>query len=254
MDDRVGSAKIGGAAMVRSGPIMTVLGAAALSHGINDLLQSLIPAIYPLLKQEFALSFGQIGLITLAFQLTASLLQPFVGLYTDQRPQPYSLPIGMAVTLSGCCCSPWRRASAHPAGGGAGRRRLVDLPSRGVARRPHGLRRPHGFAQSLFQVGGNAGSALGPLLAAFIVRAARPGQHRLVLARGAARHRRARPRRRAGTARTASRAGKRKAAPRSGRRRLPRRKVDRRVADAGCCWSSRSTSTWPASPATTPST
>ena len=149
---------------------MTVLGAAALSHGINDLLQSLIPAVYPLLKQEFALSFGQIGLITLVFQLTASLLQPFVGLYTDHRPMPYSLPIGMTVTLSGLVL-----LAMAPSFGvilvaaalvGVGSSIFHPEASR-VARLASGGR--YGFAQSLFQVGGNGGTAFGPLLAAFIV-------------------------------------------------------------------------------------
>ncbi len=173
MDERVGGpnvAGVGAAAMARSGPIMTVLGAAALSHGINDLLQSLIPAVYPLLKQEFALSFGQIGLITLVFQLTASLLQPFVGLYTDHRPMPYSLPIGMTVTLSGLVL-----LAMAPSFGvilvaaalvGVGSSIFHPEASR-VARLASGGR--YGFAQSLFQVGGNGGTAFGPLLAAFIV-------------------------------------------------------------------------------------
>ena len=79
----------------------TVLGAISVCHLLNDMVQSLLPAIYPILKQSFALDFGQIGLITLTFQLTASLLQPVVGLYTDRTPQPYSLPLGMAFTLAG---------------------------------------------------------------------------------------------------------------------------------------------------------
>jgi MFS transporter, FSR family, fosmidomycin resistance protein len=173
MDDRVGGAKVagvGGSAMARSGPVMTVLGAAALSHGINDLLQSLIPAVYPLLKQEFALSFGQIGLITLVFQLTASLLQPFVGLYTDHRPQPFSLPIGMAVTLSGlvllAVAPNFGLILVAAALVGVGSSIFHPEASR-VARLASGGR--YGFAQSLFQVGGNGGTAFGPLLAAFII-------------------------------------------------------------------------------------
>ncbi len=172
MDDRVGGASVAGmgAARARSGPIMSVLGAAALSHGINDLLQSLLPAVYPLLKQEFALSFGQIGLITLVFQLTASLLQPFVGLYTDHRPKPYSLPIGMAVTLSGLvllALAPNFGLILLAAGlVGVGSSIFHPEASR-VARLASGGR--YGFAQSLFQVGGNGGTAFGPLLAAFII-------------------------------------------------------------------------------------
>lgn len=173
MDDRVTGATVAGparAAAPRLRPVMAVLGAAALSHGMNDLLQSLIPAVYPVLKQEFALSFGQIGLITLVFQLTASLLQPFVGLYTDHRPLPYSLPVGMAVTLSGLlllATAPSFELILVAAGlVGVGSSIFHPEASR-VARLASGGR--YGFAQSLFQVGGNGGTALGPLLAAFIV-------------------------------------------------------------------------------------
>lgn len=171
MDDRVNRAAIGlspSAMMAR--PTALVLGAISLSHGLNDLVQSLIPAVYPLLKQEFALDFGQIGLITLMFQMTASLLQPFVGLYTDHRPMPFSLAIGMAITLVGLLL-----LSAAPSFGvilaaaalvGIGSSVFHPEASR-VARLASGGR--FGFAQSLFQVGGNGGSALGPLLAAFVV-------------------------------------------------------------------------------------
>ena len=173
MDDRVTGATVAGVARPaapRLRPVMAVLGAAALSHGMNDLLQSLIPAVYPVLKQEFALSFGQIGLITLVFQLTASLLQPFVGLYTDHRPLPYSLPVGMAVTLSGLLLL--ATAPSFPvilvAAGLVGVGSSIFHPEASrVARLASGGR--YGFAQSLFQVGGNGGTALGPLLAAFIV-------------------------------------------------------------------------------------
>ncbi|RYB02883.1 MFS transporter [Lichenibacterium ramalinae] len=173
MDDRVTGATVAGtgrAPVPRLKPVMAVLGAAALSHGMNDLLQSLIPAVYPILKQEFTLSFGQIGLITLVFQLTASLLQPFVGLYTDHRPLPYSLPVGMAVTLSGLlllAMAPSFEVILLAAGlVGVGSSIFHPEASR-VARLASGGR--YGFAQSLFQVGGNGGTALGPLLAAFIV-------------------------------------------------------------------------------------
>lgn len=157
-------------AVARTGPTALVLGAVSLSHTLNDLIQSLIPAVYPVLKTEFALDFGQIGLITLVFQLTASLLQPFVGLYTDHRPQPYSLPVGMVVTLAGLLL-----LSVAPSFGvillaaalvGIGSSVFHPEASR-VARLASGGR--FGFAQSLFQVGGNGGTALGPLLAAFIV-------------------------------------------------------------------------------------
>ncbi len=134
------------------------------------MIQSLIPAIYPILKSSFHLDFSQIGLITLTYQLTASLLQPFVGLYTDRRPHPYSLPIGMTFTLIGLLM-----LSLAPsfgmlllAGSLVGMGSSVFHPeSSRVARLASGGQ--HGLAQSLFQVGGNAGTALGPLLAAFIV-------------------------------------------------------------------------------------
>ena len=129
-------------------------------------MQALLPAIYPILKSGFRLSFGQIGLLTLAFNVTASLLQPLVGLFTDRRPQPYSLPFGMGCTLLGSghaglraelspCCSPAQRCSGSGAQSSIRNRRA----SRGWP--PAGA---HGLAQSLFQVGGNVGHALGPLL------------------------------------------------------------------------------------------
>ena len=133
-------------------------------------MQALLPAIYPMLKSGFTLSFGQIGLLTLIFQVTASLLQPMVGLYTDRRPQPYSLPLGMAcslvgmVTLAFAPSFPALLAGAALLGIGSSifhpkSSRLARLASGGA----------HGFAQSFFQVGGHVGSALGPLLAAFVV-------------------------------------------------------------------------------------
>ncbi|WP_420909637.1 MFS transporter [Kaistia nematophila] len=137
---------------------------------LNDLMQSVIPAIYPILKTEFALSFGQIGLIQLAFQLTASILQPVVGIYTDKHPQPFSLAVGMGVTLCGLLMV--SMANTYPmllvavALIGMGSSIFHPEASR-VARMASGGR--HGFAQSLFQVGGNFGSAIGPLLAAVIV-------------------------------------------------------------------------------------
>ncbi|WP_442907370.1 MFS transporter [Kaistia sp. MMO-174] len=137
---------------------------------LNDLMQSVIPAIYPILKTEFALSFGQIGLIQLAFQLTASILQPVVGIYTDKHPQPFSLAVGMGVTLCGLLMV--SMANTYPmlllavAMIGMGSSIFHPEASR-VARMASGGR--HGFAQSLFQVGGNFGSAIGPLLAAVIV-------------------------------------------------------------------------------------
>ncbi len=148
----------------------TILGAITFCHLLNDTMQSLLPAIYPTLKQNYGLSFGQIGLITLTFQSTASLLQPFVGLYTDRRPQPYSLAIGMGFSLLGLLLL--SVAGSFPAllvaAGMVGLGSSVFHPeSSRVARMASGGR--HGLAQSLFQVGGNAGSAIGPLLAAFVV-------------------------------------------------------------------------------------
>ncbi len=137
---------------------------------LNDLMQSLIPAIYPVLKTQLALSFSQIGLITFVFQGTASLLQPLVGIYTDRRPLPYSLVFGMGLTLCGLVLL--ARAPSFPVVLAAvaliGMGSSVFHPESSRIARLAAGRRP-GFAQSVFQVGGNAGSALGPLLAAFIV-------------------------------------------------------------------------------------
>ncbi len=147
-----------------------VLVGLSVSHLLNDTIQSLIAAIYPLLKDAYSLSFTQIGLITLAFQLTASLLQPFVGLYTDSRPQPFSLPVGMVASLAGLLllsvAADFTTILIAAALVGVGSSVFHPEASR-IARLASGGR--HGFAQSLFQVGGNAGTALGPLLAAFIV-------------------------------------------------------------------------------------
>ncbi len=147
-----------------------VLGAISFSHFLNDMLQSLIVAIYPLIKGNYHLSFAQIGLMTLTYQCTASLLQPLVGIVTDKRPMPYSLVAGMGATLSGLLLL----ANAHSfalllfAAALIGTGSSIFHPeSSRVARMASGGR--HGLAQSLFQVGGNAGSATGPLLAAWIV-------------------------------------------------------------------------------------
>jgi FSR family fosmidomycin resistance protein-like MFS transporter len=149
---------------------VAVLAALSVSHFLNDMMQSLLPAIYPMLKSSFSLDFGQIGLITFVYQITASLLQPLVGYYTDRRPQPYSLPIGMGFTLVGLALL--SAASSFPlillAAALIGTGSSIFHPeSSRVARMASGGR--HGLAQSVFQVGGNAGSAVGPLLAAFIV-------------------------------------------------------------------------------------
>lgn len=152
------------------GFLLPVVGGAALAHLLNDLLQAMLPAIFPLLKQNFALSFGQIGIIGLVYQVTASLLQPWVGLYTDKRPLPYLLPSGMGMTLIGIALL--ATAGSYPmllvaaAVVGVGSATFHPEASR-IARLASGGR--FGTAQSTFQVGGNTGSAIGPLLAAAIV-------------------------------------------------------------------------------------
>jgi FSR family fosmidomycin resistance protein-like MFS transporter len=152
------------------GTAYVVLFAISFCHLLNDTMQALLPALYPVLKSAFDLDFGQIGLITLTFQLTASLLQPAVGLYTDHRPQPYSLVAGMGLSLAGLLVLsiapsyPLLLLSAALVGMGSA---VFHPESSRVARMASGGR--HGFAQSLFQVGGNTGSAIGPLLAAFVV-------------------------------------------------------------------------------------
>jgi FSR family fosmidomycin resistance protein-like MFS transporter len=147
-----------------------VLGAISFSHLLNDMMQSLLPAIYPVLKSRYGLSFGQVGAITQVNQLTASVLQPVVGHVTDRRPLPFSLPAGMGFTLLGLLMLSLAGSYAAllfaVALVGIGSSIFHPESSR-VARLASGGR--HGFAQSVFQVGGNAGSALGPLLAAFVV-------------------------------------------------------------------------------------
>jgi FSR family fosmidomycin resistance protein-like MFS transporter len=148
----------------------TDLAAISFCHFLNDMMQALLPAMYPMLKQDFALDFGQVGLITLTFQLTASLLQPVIGHYTDHRPQPYSLMTGMTFTLAGlillsiAATFPMVLLSAGLVGLGSA---VFHPESSRVARMASGGQ--HGLAQSVFQVGGNAGSAVGPLAAAFVV-------------------------------------------------------------------------------------
>lgn len=147
-----------------------VLGAISVAHLMNDMIQSILLAIYPMLKDSFSLSFAQIGLITLVYQLAASLLQPFIGFYTDRNPKPYSLPVGMGFTLAGLLLlsvAPsfgWLLVAAVLVGTGSS---VFHPESSRVARMASGGR--HGLAQSLFQVGGNMGSALGPLLAALFI-------------------------------------------------------------------------------------
>lgn len=151
-------------------PAFGILGAISSAHMVNDMMQSLILAMYPILKGDFALSFAQIGLITLTYQLTASLLQPLVGLVTDRRPKPYSLPLGMLSTLTGLLLLAFAPtyamllAAAALIGIGSS---IFHPESSRIARLASGGQ--HGFAQSVFQVGGNMGTAIGPLLAAAVI-------------------------------------------------------------------------------------
>jgi FSR family fosmidomycin resistance protein-like MFS transporter len=147
-----------------------ILAAISFCHMLNDMMQSLLPAMYPMLKDTYQLSFGQIGLLTFTFQFTASLLQPVIGAYADRRPRPYSLAVGMGFTLAGLVLLAYAGSYALLLCGAAliGTGSSVFHPeSSRVARMASGGR--HGLAQSVFQVGGNFGSAAGPLLAAFIV-------------------------------------------------------------------------------------
>ncbi|MGL3820183.1 MFS transporter [Sphingopyxis sp. R3-92] len=150
--------------------VVQIVGAVAFAHLLNDLIQAVLPAIYPMLKDKYHLSFGEIGWIALVYQFTASLLQPCVGLYTDKRPLPYLLPLGMFVTLAGVG---WLAAAgSYPslilasAVIGVGSATFHPEASR-VARMASGGR--FGTAQSAFQVGGNTGSALGPIIASAII-------------------------------------------------------------------------------------
>jgi len=159
--------------------VFPILVAISISHLLNDTMQSLIPSTYPILKKSLHLDFGQLGLVTFCFQLTASLLQPFVGLYTDKKPQPYSLAIGMCFTLAGLVLLsqaanfPMVLVSVALVGVGSS---IFHPEASRLAYLASGGRR--GMAQSLFQVGGNAGSSLGPLLAAQII--APYGQSRII--------------------------------------------------------------------------
>jgi MFS transporter, FSR family, fosmidomycin resistance protein len=152
------------------GTVFPVLLSISFSHLLNDTIQSLIPSIYPLVKASFHLSFSQVGLITLTFQLAASLLQPFVGYYTDKKPQPFSLATGMSFTLAGLILLAfaqsfhWLLVSVAMIGIGSS---VFHPEASKVAYMASGGRR--GLAQSIFQVGGNAGSSMGPLLAALVV-------------------------------------------------------------------------------------
>jgi FSR family fosmidomycin resistance protein-like MFS transporter len=153
-----------------SQPQFKVLGALSFSHMLNDTMQSLLLAMYPLFKGEFSLNFAQIGLITLTYQVTASLLQPLIGLYSDRNPRPYSLAGGMCLTLAGLITLAWAGsfgtvlAAAALVGSGSS---VFHPESSRIARLASGGQ--HGLAQSIFQIGGNTGSAIGPLLAAWII-------------------------------------------------------------------------------------
>lgn len=158
---------------------MGILFALSACHLLNDTIQALLPAIYPLLKTSFDLNFTQIGLITLTFQMVGSIFQPVIGAYTDRHPKPYSLVVGMGITLVGLialAAAPSYSAvlvAAAMVGMGSA---IFHPESSRMARLASGGR--HGFAQSLFQVGGNAGTALGPLLAACII--TRYGRHHIL--------------------------------------------------------------------------
>ncbi len=150
--------------------VFPILFAISFSHLLNDTIQSLIPAIYPLVKENYNLNFSQIGLITLTFQMAASLFQPFVGLYTDKKPQPYSLAVGMSFTLIGLVTLSMSTSfyfmllSVALIGTGSS---IFHPEASRMAHAASGGRR--GLAQSIFQLGGNAGSSIGPLLAAWII-------------------------------------------------------------------------------------
>ena len=150
--------------------VFPVLWAVSLCHLLNDMTQALLPAVYPILRGNLDLSFAQVGFLTFVYQVTASLLQPFIGLYTDRRPMPYSLPFGMASSMAGLLTIAFAPSYAMLLAGsmllGLGSSIFHPKSSR-IARLASGG--SHGLAQSLFQVGGNFGSALGPLAAAFIV-------------------------------------------------------------------------------------
>src|SRR5580658_2517806 len=155
---------------IAEGTAFSIILALSFSHMLNDMMQSLIPALYPMIKGSYGLSFVQIGLMTTAMQVTSSMLQPLVGMAADRRPQPYSLAVGMGATLSGLLLLGYAGTYVTLLLGSA----LVGIGSAvfhpeasRVARLASGGR--HGLAQSLFQVGGNFGSASGPILAAFIV-------------------------------------------------------------------------------------
>jgi MFS transporter, FSR family, fosmidomycin resistance protein len=162
--------QVAAAKAASSGPAYAVIGGLSFSHFLNDTMQSLIPSVYPILKANYALDFAQIGLITMAFQFTTSLLQPVVGIFTDRKAQPYSLAIGMFFTFAGLIMLSvasqfaFILLAAATVGFGSA---VFHPESARIARLASGGR--YGFAQAVFQVGGNLGTAVGPLLAAAII-------------------------------------------------------------------------------------
>jgi FSR family fosmidomycin resistance protein-like MFS transporter len=170
MDTKFNEEQLASSPKTAQKTVLAILFSISFCHLLNDTIQSLIPAIYPILKTSFQLSFTQVGLITLTFQLTASILQPFVGLYTDHHPKPFSLAVGMGLSLIGLVMFslaanfPMLLVSAGMVGMGSS---VFHPEASRVARMASGGR--HGFAQSLFQVGGNAGTSFGPLLAYLII-------------------------------------------------------------------------------------
>ena len=153
-----------------AGTAFRVLGAVSFCHMLNDMMQAVLPAVYPILRGGFSLSFAQIGTLTLVYQITASILQPMIGFYTDSRPQPYSLPFAMLASMLGLVTLAFAPSYGMLLVGAAmlGLGSSIFHPeSSRIARLASGG--AHGLAQSVFQVGGNFGSALGPLLAAYVV-------------------------------------------------------------------------------------
>ena len=153
-----------------AGTIVPVLRAVSFCHLINDMMQALLPAVYPILRSDFSLSFAQVGVLTFVYQITASILQPVIGLYTDNQPEPYSLPLAMLASMAGLVTLAFAPnyhallAGASLLGLGSS---VFHKESSRIARLSSGG--AHGLAQAVFQVGGSFGSALGPLLAAYIV-------------------------------------------------------------------------------------
>lgn len=162
--------RIAGEPRVAEGTVYAVLFAISFTHLLNDMIQSVIPAIYPMIKDKYGFSFAQIGMITLAFQMTSSILQPFMGRYADRHPRPYALAVGMGFTLAGLLMLAWADGYAWIVTAvsiiGLGSSVFHPEASR-VAQMASGGKKS--LAQSIFQVGGNGGNALGPLLAALIV-------------------------------------------------------------------------------------